>query len=687
MIFFHRLIPLNFRRSNACGQLATFLILLMVVVLIFILVTVNLGEVSLKALTISNAADSAALFLNSQLATKAHIFKVALDNSGGDCYNGYTCTKRCSNDGILPLVSAIVVVIIYIIAVVASGGTVTASGAAIAGSIGGGIGGGITYETPEGVATGAIQGYAIGYSIGSAVNYFGVERLGAPPGSIGKPAPQLLINHPLRIAVAIGLVTGGQIYGGYANEKMTSAAFANVSKQLNALNEKDALIQGTYFNALSQVVDDPAMVEDTTDINSNGDTQEKVLRFLVWWEEQLNILKEATSTIKAETNDFLGELDEISRDFYSLWELSKEPSKDFAAEIGSDHPLARKEVTSDGAIVKAWRDLEAAGKTIEAYKGYKDASYTLRTRLHTPWLLKEPKGYFPPFDEETALIDELFGFYAFVQPLFNNRKNAAKTWDSWIGQFYDRDPNSTTDLYDVWWIYINGGDLPGVGGAKRLHFSGLEAWKAQLEEIKKKVPICDFDKCDPDVSTNCQALNYPCKFNGKYTTDSDPYNRDEFEAAETAITGIIKEMEGVRTRVKKFYDNSNLGLIAESRKSAEYKWTDSRGEHTVTVSLSPVDFKIPRIFTSKEKVPPWGKDLKHRDCVTFTDYDGDITVTVTRKDPADKKIGILGFWNPSGGKGDGFMEIKRKGYGRYRYNSFDKSNSWDVGLDKPIDKP
>ena len=59
-----------FNRSTN-GQMATILTLFMVGVLIFILVTVNVGSTGVKATVVRNAADSASLSIGSAVATRS----------------------------------------------------------------------------------------------------------------------------------------------------------------------------------------------------------------------------------------------------------------------------------------------------------------------------------------------------------------------------------------------------------------------------------------------------------------------------------------------------------------------------------------------------------------------------------------------------------------------------------------
>ena len=86
------------------GQVATFLLLMLVVVLIFAMLIANLGQVSLQATTVANAADSAALLLGSQLATTSNQIYTALGHG-----------IQCRKGGFFTILLIIVVVIIGIV--------------------------------------------------------------------------------------------------------------------------------------------------------------------------------------------------------------------------------------------------------------------------------------------------------------------------------------------------------------------------------------------------------------------------------------------------------------------------------------------------------------------------------------------------------------------------------------------
>jgi len=70
------------------GQIATVILLAIVGLLIMTLMVANLGQASLAATNITNAADASALLLGSQLATKSHQLWVALGYDEEHCEPG-----------------------------------------------------------------------------------------------------------------------------------------------------------------------------------------------------------------------------------------------------------------------------------------------------------------------------------------------------------------------------------------------------------------------------------------------------------------------------------------------------------------------------------------------------------------------------------------------------------------------
>ncbi|MCX7661120.1 MAG: hypothetical protein N2Z79_00365, partial [Candidatus Omnitrophica bacterium] len=88
-----------------------------------------------------------------------------------------------------------------------------------------------------------------------------------------------------------------------------------------------------------------------------------------------------------------------------------------------------------------------------------------------------------------------------------------------------------------------------------------------------------------------------------------------------------------------------------------YEWKDSRGNHAVIAEVDK--FKIPRLI--RKKSGGWWRNKK---CIILIHHTQNVTVTVTRKDPAGKAVGtggLLGKWNPYYGG-----VIKRKSVAKFR---------------------
>ncbi len=143
--------------GNKRGQIATLLILATVILLIFTMVTLNLGNVAINSTSVANAADSGALYLVSQLSTKSRQLYEGLGNT----------TEKCQKTGWASFVLAIVVAIIAVVVSIVSFGVASPLAlmaiGAVAGAAGGAMGGAIA---GTGVAKGALTGACIGAAIG-----------------------------------------------------------------------------------------------------------------------------------------------------------------------------------------------------------------------------------------------------------------------------------------------------------------------------------------------------------------------------------------------------------------------------------------------------------------------------------------------------------------------------------------
>jgi len=151
----------------------------MIIALIFVLATVNIGNIGVQSTTLSNAADAGALILASNLATKSRQIWQALGDCGENpAWNCQGKTEKCKKKSfwsiILAVVIAIVAVVITIVTYGAGSPLLLMVVGAVAGAVGGMIGAAID-GTP--ILAGAITGAMIGAAIGGLAG--GLAGLGA----------------------------------------------------------------------------------------------------------------------------------------------------------------------------------------------------------------------------------------------------------------------------------------------------------------------------------------------------------------------------------------------------------------------------------------------------------------------------------------------------------------------------
>ncbi|MDO8748246.1 MAG: hypothetical protein Q7J72_03905 [Candidatus Omnitrophota bacterium] len=201
----------NLYGNSEKGQITTLLLLMAVGILAFVLVTANLGNVANTTTNLANAADSSALYLASQLATRSNQLWEALDHE----------TEKCKKGGLLALILAIVIAIIAIVIVVATWGTGTGiaamimsiglKGLMIAGAIGGAIGGAVGGAIAgTGAFRGALIGAVVGAAIGAAGHYIAVATAAAPASTLTAYSftPTLNALYPSTAAVGEGTIFG-----------------------------------------------------------------------------------------------------------------------------------------------------------------------------------------------------------------------------------------------------------------------------------------------------------------------------------------------------------------------------------------------------------------------------------------------------------------------------------------------
>ncbi len=518
-------------RLGRGGQVATFLLLMIVAALIFVMMTANLGQVSLAATRVANAADSSSLLLGSQLATKSRVLGETLGSKGSPA------KQKCTSGG--GMLGPILAIIIAIIAIVAQQyelfaflgtilGATTATGmamtaGAIGGAVGGAIGGGITgggQGALVGAIQGAITGASIGYGMGSGAgmggDFFGTAVAGVADA----------VFVPSAVGAAVGatagaaLSAGSNLYSGSVMDQMREDAIGAAGKKLSGLPEYDRIRETVVQRALMQTVDDPTKIQDNyqgcPDSDEDGNTTEMVPFFQVWWACRTKGIQAVVPVLTSLTQDFLN------------GPLATFESAAKAAMTPPAGALSRREFEKDasgtgvdGAVVELARALTNKGFALKFWQPGPDP-----VALDT-WNKTDCETCQPPsgFDEVDFAIDT---FHDIVdassgqgdkpglkgQPI----DRVVNTWQTWLKLFYNPAANERGDFYDVLGVIVNGGNEI-KGGAD---VTGMNAWKTEIETIRKGLPQCTYiysvcdgsdPLCVPGVPVSVQ-YPLPCRGDG-----------------------------------------------------------------------------------------------------------------------------------------------------------------------------
>jgi hypothetical protein len=485
----YKFIPSFFTHFCKKAQIATLLILLIVIILILTLITINIGQVSIKNTNLSNAVDSAGLYLASQLATKSHMLWEAL---------GYK-TKKCKSGGFLSVVLSIAGAVIGF----ALGGPY---GAAIGGTIGGAIGGAIDYGTSKGVVMGAILGLKIGASI-------------AVGAKIGKAFGGWLFEGSdvaiLAATVAgITLAAGANIYLGMVAMKNLEAAMAAYAKALSGLPEYERVREGIFFQVLSGVVDDPQKVEDTRDIDVDGDTTDLVSRFAYWWDEHLEIVRNSLDSKEDLIEDFL---DNILYPFVvdsTSSSLIDQSILEFLPLL--DRPSVECNCSSgEGRAIEVWDSLKSCGYDVDFWQPGPNKIQLIN------WYQRDCENCLPSpsfvhaFDDVDEIRMDLEDFVDYAMMLIN-RCIEVKIMDkdyTWLYLLYEPGDD------DVYYAILD--DVR----------DRLEGLASETEEIRSSLPGCQlvynrgieysnnvksvFPSCEEPPEYSCrddEASIYPCNW-------------------------------------------------------------------------------------------------------------------------------------------------------------------------------
>jgi hypothetical protein len=660
------------------GQVATLLILLMVVVLMFILVTINIGNIADLSTMLSNAADTATLQLASKLATKSHQISEALEKA---CDNEEEC---CQKTGLLGTILAIIFAII--ITILTWGSAWVVAYAAIAGAVGGAIGNAIVYGTWEAAAMGAIQGAIIGASIAAGAQMIGgmispTQAVGDAGWGAFEAAGGLMFPTEAMTAAQLAMQTvmmsyglpfsafiigGSAIYNESVNQKMKSTALKKFGEGLNGLPEYDRIREAAILTGLSMTVTDPNKEEDVYDIDGDGDRNEEVTAFENWYYKRIsNIRKHLIELYKDAITHLRSDFLIPYRDYVkSLYTISDD---------GNVGLLVRGEIEGagqvppvDGRLIQVLRAME--GPYPPGYDFWNPGPNADRLALWQTCTVSNcpaqcltvcPSGcqdcVLTGYDEIDWNIGTFRDFVAKVDALEAKSIGALTlTWEDWIkwfisydeegnpGGYYGRmqdmiygNPEKDIKGYWTWIDYFYPWDDTSYGVADNPDWG-----------VTQRLPNCIHDPANWWLVTNPPCMDRDYNF---ATLDAD-LSYDEFYGAWYDVN-YLKQMQDFLIWGLQWFYSSMTNIQGQAwgdvvLNPVEYSWEDSTGAHSIKVEVGP--FKVPDTEEDSRGIFLVGKE-----CIVLDDgedKDGDRTwVKITRTDPTKEiKSGksALGWWNP-----------------------------------------
>ena len=405
------------------------------------------------------------------------------------------------------------------------------------------------------------EGWDIGYIVSQVfavvqivVGVITVEAGGAV--LIRQGVIQLAANTGSRVLVGLDLKN--------VNRKLASAG----------LDLKDQLREQSIQDALVRVVDDPKMVQDTSDWDEDGDTTEYISRFAAWYQERINMILQ-------EANEYTGSVLSCIEDFQT-------PLEAFRDKMVSPDGTAGFKVFLQVELINLLEDLEDEGFNISFWVEGVDWAR----------MLDDPPA--PQNDDIDRLIYIIDGdrgcqdnFDAFVTTTAENLEDGSlkigEVFVLWHNILYDEDEN-TDDWYSVFGDYSVKMDI---------WLAGLRAINDNLlnqEEINNVL----VERVNLAVSAIESAQDEP------WLTDKPGIQ--QFRAA---VDGLEIGLEG--------YTGTGE-VIAVKYNPVTYSWEDSRGNHHVKVCVQYFDMPRLRIQTNL-----WGNTTYNLDFPT-----GDCGVEITR---------------------------------------------------------
>jgi len=722
----------NFSRRGVTpqGQIATFMLLVIGALLIFTLMTANLGSRALTTTTVANAADTASLFLASQLATKSYQLADALSGSSND---GSLALKKCKKGGLFGFILGIILAIVFIVVfapllgpVLGPVGANVVAGAA-GGAAGGAIGNAVIGLDP---LAGALQGAMIGAAIGGAVNIalgpasdaamnaawsaYGQAHGGMAGFYAAMGAYQATLPGALAAAstATVGLAAGSGLYTAHVQEQMQANAIAAAVKTLNGAPEDLRIQQGVIFQALSQVVDDPTEVPDAHDIDGDGfHSSDRIPNFINWWHEHIEDLEDKIPALMNLMNNFRNNVLFPLKD-YLLPETygGGDPVIGITQHFDYWHDCPGFYCTEVGYLAAPWDpDLELPGGSIDGGKLFEifklievDGGYNLpfwedgpTKEQYALWLAGDPdeENLPPGWDEVDEAVSEFKDYIDTINEVAAiSAQQGTVTWATWFPWFHDEPipGEPPADFFHTFETLINGDAEWGIKGIK-----GPNGWVAKLAHVRDHpeiFPPCQFSGFIPPFfilygPPPCQLSGGGLQLDWWPDPDTDTLDAlinqldDPVSTDPPPNPGLVQRLQQWMNAVEDTVDARNeiLSEVAGGFNPVVYPginedgspqvWSDTRGDHFVQVEVGP--FRLPRTYKKKS-----GGFCKKKICIKRADYcdgfaacefnTGRTWVEITRMDSAAGQR--LWTWNSSNNANNSARITRKKSRAKYSYN-------------------
>lgn len=659
-------------RHGVKGQIAIFLMLAIVGVLIFAIATANMGAVTVAATKVANAADSAALGLASQLATKGNTLSKTKGLDGR--------SERCQVSGMGAILSGGFGALAGFLLAPLTGGSSLVL-AIVGGAIGGAIGGALVQGTAMGALMGAVQGALIGATIGYG------EVLGAGfAGSEGAIVPVVDVSMGIGEAVSVnvavpafgsisgatsGLATGATVMSGATpliagstlagagaaaagaisvasnlyvqsvKDQMKVNAITKAAKALSRLPAYEQLREGVFYAALSDVVEDPNQTEETcywpdptpvngdpNDSDGDGDTSNVVPCFQVWWDNRVRSLS---------TNPALAAQDALVKDFLAkAVKPFQENAETFMREIdrrdvecASGKCPASRNGKVDGRAVELWRALT----TWRAEQGRPPLSFwapgpdrTTLLQWYQTSCEAEPCAVPGGYDAADAAHKEYeIATYVFAKLREAELRDVEAKYSEWIRLLYD--PKHDGDFSDMFGAMVDGmgnvidetqtarTDLPRCRLAYGNYPSATTVRVDASNECgpaysdENPVETCAWQH-QSSTENGTHLTNAPCKIDGATIDEGDQ------KELTTQIARAEAAVRGLEQRIKDSYvPTCPIGSFVKN---------DRVSDILASLSDNTLHYTFNVTFTCRECQTEWGyfcdapcADPKETECTRY----------------------------------------------------------------------